>query len=252
MNDDIVTRLRKAVCWCNDFDGRCHTCEAADEIERLREKVQDLRMYAEQDACEIERVQTENTDWKDLAIRVLEANTRVLDIVDEIEQLRHEVDRAKQAADTDVQVVDVDLVARLRLEASNEGQLGNWELQALLNEAAEKITSQSRTQPGVIHRKTDIQDTITTESVDIGVVQYLEILATHDWLSDRDQDACRRGAATIKQLNQKLYSLLNLFDNYWDCPLCALNNAGYLKHCQHPLHQLHDTLYTHFETKKRD
>ena len=29
---------------------------AADEIERLRDKVQDLRMHAQQDACEIERL----------------------------------------------------------------------------------------------------------------------------------------------------------------------------------------------------
>lgn len=34
--DDIVTRLREAVCWCNEDDGICHVCEAADEIERLR------------------------------------------------------------------------------------------------------------------------------------------------------------------------------------------------------------------------
>ena len=32
----------------------CH--EAATEIQSLREKVQDLRMYGEQDACEIERL----------------------------------------------------------------------------------------------------------------------------------------------------------------------------------------------------
>lgn len=40
---DIVTRLREAVCWCNDFDGRCHTCVAADEIERLRKEIHDLQ-----------------------------------------------------------------------------------------------------------------------------------------------------------------------------------------------------------------
>lgn len=57
MTDDIVTRLREAVCWCNDFDGRCHTCEAADEIERLRadrekwENVAHLAMQAHLDDC---------------------------------------------------------------------------------------------------------------------------------------------------------------------------------------------------------
>jgi hypothetical protein len=34
--DDIVTRLRTSVCWCNEFDGKCSACEAADEIDRLR------------------------------------------------------------------------------------------------------------------------------------------------------------------------------------------------------------------------
>lgn len=35
MADDIVTRLRDVVCWCNEFDGVCDACQAADEIERL-------------------------------------------------------------------------------------------------------------------------------------------------------------------------------------------------------------------------
>ena len=52
--DDIVTRLREpGLCGWNAQQ------EAADEIERLREKVQDLHMYAEQDACEIERLRAE-------------------------------------------------------------------------------------------------------------------------------------------------------------------------------------------------
>lgn len=36
MADDIVTRLLDVVCWCNEFDGVCDACQAADEIERLR------------------------------------------------------------------------------------------------------------------------------------------------------------------------------------------------------------------------
>ena len=35
--------------------------EVCDEVERLRAQVEDLRMHAEQDACEIERLRTENT-----------------------------------------------------------------------------------------------------------------------------------------------------------------------------------------------
>ena len=62
MTDDIVTRLREHAedeamlrnDWLRDV-----MREGADEIERLREKVQDLRMYAEQDACEIERLRAE-------------------------------------------------------------------------------------------------------------------------------------------------------------------------------------------------
>lgn len=36
--------------------------EQADEIDRLRDKVQDLRMHAQQDACEMERLFTKNND----------------------------------------------------------------------------------------------------------------------------------------------------------------------------------------------
>lgn len=36
MADDIVKELRDVVCWCADFDGVCHACQAAAEIERLQ------------------------------------------------------------------------------------------------------------------------------------------------------------------------------------------------------------------------
>lgn len=36
MAEDIVTRLLDVVCWCNEFDGVCDACQAADEINRLR------------------------------------------------------------------------------------------------------------------------------------------------------------------------------------------------------------------------
>lgn len=58
MADDIGFRLKnhsKRPPGCD-----CVRCEAADEIERLRDKVQDLRMHAEQDECEIERLRAEN------------------------------------------------------------------------------------------------------------------------------------------------------------------------------------------------
>lgn len=41
MFDDIVTRLRCNPCDC---DGTCYTCQAADEIERLRAERDDLQV----------------------------------------------------------------------------------------------------------------------------------------------------------------------------------------------------------------
>ena len=55
MEDDIVIQLRQV----DKFSDAVKIMdEAAGEIERLRHKIQDLRMHAEQDACEIERLQT--------------------------------------------------------------------------------------------------------------------------------------------------------------------------------------------------
>lgn len=42
MTDDIVTRLREVACdnrWCGN-DPHCRLCDAADEIERLREELE--------------------------------------------------------------------------------------------------------------------------------------------------------------------------------------------------------------------
>ena len=72
MTDDIVTRLRESngMTTSRADDGflSIHPDtdllrQAADEIERLREKVQDLRMYAEQDSCEIERLRATIGGW---------------------------------------------------------------------------------------------------------------------------------------------------------------------------------------------
>jgi hypothetical protein len=53
--DDILARLR--CIYAAEGCGQCTFCVAKAEIERLREKVEDLRMYLERDACEIERLQ---------------------------------------------------------------------------------------------------------------------------------------------------------------------------------------------------
>lgn len=39
MNNDVLAKLRKAVCYCNDFDGPCPSCLAVEEIERLQKEL---------------------------------------------------------------------------------------------------------------------------------------------------------------------------------------------------------------------
>lgn len=56
---DLVERLKNA-CRCDSK--QCVACDATDEIARLRDKVQDLQMYAQQDACEMERMFINNND----------------------------------------------------------------------------------------------------------------------------------------------------------------------------------------------
>lgn len=54
MADDIVTQLRTCVCWCNEFDGKCSACEAADEIKRLQvivATVDNLHFRLNHDTC---------------------------------------------------------------------------------------------------------------------------------------------------------------------------------------------------------
>jgi hypothetical protein len=58
VTDDIVTRLRADGIYGPTDEILPLSREAADEIEQLRETEQDLRMYLEQDACEIERLRT--------------------------------------------------------------------------------------------------------------------------------------------------------------------------------------------------
>ena len=74
MTDDIVTRLRNLYEWT----GETWAKDAADEIERLRHKIQDLRMHAEQDACEIERLRATIGGW----------SQDISNLQDEVDQLR--------------------------------------------------------------------------------------------------------------------------------------------------------------------
>jgi hypothetical protein len=61
---DLVASLRESAEWIKDVEHESWfgtadlQNDAADEIERLQETEQNLRMYLEQDACEIERLQT--------------------------------------------------------------------------------------------------------------------------------------------------------------------------------------------------
>ncbi len=52
MADDIVTRLRCNPCDC---DGTCYTCQAADEIERLRAELDAERSMADKLAFDFRR-----------------------------------------------------------------------------------------------------------------------------------------------------------------------------------------------------
>ena len=71
MADDIVKELRRVVCWhAGDFDGACHACQAAAEIERLRAEIQKVRLdhittlgELQEAAVEIERLRAAILEW---------------------------------------------------------------------------------------------------------------------------------------------------------------------------------------------
>jgi len=86
MRDDLVQELRDWAAIVEEATAKnvhvqvlnMNMCkEAADEIERLREKVQDLQMYVEQDACEIERLRSLVDDLLPFAINDVEQGLRV-------------------------------------------------------------------------------------------------------------------------------------------------------------------------------
>jgi chromosome segregation ATPase len=88
VTDDIVTRLQQMLDGPVPFVvGREDIREAADEIARLREKVEDLRMYLERDACEIERLRKE-ADEERASSKTFQ--TLLLDATDELEQVTKE------------------------------------------------------------------------------------------------------------------------------------------------------------------
>jgi len=72
--DDIVTRLRCNPCDC---DGTCYTCQAADEIERLRMERDDLQVLLKgrtaEFQAEIERLRAERDAERALADQLAEA-----------------------------------------------------------------------------------------------------------------------------------------------------------------------------------
>jgi hypothetical protein len=78
VHNDIPARLRAHMVPC-DLPGEppCLWCAAADEIERLRDKVQDLRMDAQQDAAEIERLWIKGNE---LRTELIGAYKRLIDI----------------------------------------------------------------------------------------------------------------------------------------------------------------------------
>lgn len=222
--DDIVTVLREhlkrpemmhTTHWegCMESHTICALAWSLDEIQRLREKVQDLRMYAEQDACEIERLRATVGGWsqdisnledrvEELESILLKSEKRAVSWDIKAKALEEWADAQSQVFEkradefTDVQEFDIDLVARLRLEASNEGQLGNRELQALLNEAAQKIADDRR-------QKTNIKDTIANDSVK-GLAEYLHQLSDVHWLSDQDARQLERAAHLLLRMHRDI------------------------------------------------
>lgn len=78
MADDIVERLRH-VAWLAEEGSEVTdlAATAADEIERLRDKVQDLRMLAQRDAAEIERLWIKGNELRTELIGVYK---RLIDI----------------------------------------------------------------------------------------------------------------------------------------------------------------------------
>ena len=79
MGDDIVTHLANLATdhasyrthyeACHLYHLECAALIVCDEIERLRAQEQDLRMYAEQDACEIEQLRAAGDEIADAATR---------------------------------------------------------------------------------------------------------------------------------------------------------------------------------------
>jgi len=103
---DIVERLRDWNYQEVDDAPRAVMCEAADEIERLRERVAELQAtsgYEDSIArVEIERLRAEGKLWKsrvDEACAVLERRELAFDrMQDEIEQLREAVENEASGA----------------------------------------------------------------------------------------------------------------------------------------------------------
>lgn len=166
--------------------------EAADEIERLRATVggwsQDISNLQDR-VEELESVLLKSE--KRAVSRDIKAKA-----LEEWADAQSQVFEKRADEFTDVQEFDIDLVARLRLEASNEGQLGNRELQALLNEAAQKIADDRR-------QKTTVSDTITNDSVK-EFVAYLSELSYSEWLSDEDAKMLLQAANLLVNLQRNI------------------------------------------------
>jgi len=73
VHNDIAARLRAHMVPCGlPGEPPCLWCAAADEIERLRDKVQDLRMHAQQDATEMERLFTKGNELREQIATLIE------------------------------------------------------------------------------------------------------------------------------------------------------------------------------------
>ena len=140
MTDDIVTRLRTyhpATCAGCDIWGNCgygipcgcdcHQSphhDAADEIERLREKVQDLRMHAEQDACEIERLRATIAGWSQ---DISNLEDQVEDCENDFHALKQMFDRTREQASLAHSILSSESMGWLAGGGSNH-EASHWEV----------------------------------------------------------------------------------------------------------------------------
>ena len=188
--DDILTSLREhlkrpemvhTTHWdgCIESHTICALAWSLNEIERLREKVQDMRMYAEQDACEIERLRATIGGWSQ-----------------DISNLEDEVERLKQLCDM--------LATRLRSGSDTgwDDAIDEWEDVREGHKFGDSPESQGSAKL-TPNSETNVDETITSDSVK-EFVAYLHELSYSEWLSDEDAKMLLGAANLLVNLQRNI------------------------------------------------